>query len=185
MFARLLFLAAATFCFLCSTLYHTFSDHGSAYLLHCVDHLGIQIFIWATACSFVTLAFEMGSRRQLAYLVLTSACLAAVASRLYTMSYHDSGSERSRTALHIMFGAVSTLPVLDYWHNEDRDRDILRAFFKLVMLNSTGGCIYATRFLDSFGMRLNLPGFSHAVMHVLAVYGARIYGAALAHKDGA
>jgi hypothetical protein len=84
-----------------------------------------------------------------------------------------------------MFGAVSTLPALDYWHNEDRDGDILRAFFKLVMLNSTGGWIYATKFLDSFGKRLNLPDFSHAVMHVLAVYGARIYAAALAHEDGA
>ena len=100
-------------------------------------------------------------------------------------SLQHGGSENQfiRTALHITFGVLSTLPALDYWYGSSRKHqklDILWPFFSLVTANSIGGGIYATKSLDdSVGKWLGLPDISHNVMHIMAVVGARIYQKAL------
>jgi channel protein (hemolysin III family) len=179
MAARLLYLISTAMCFLCSTLCHTFSDGRASNFWRYIDHLGIQIFIWATTCSFIAIVFERESRMQLVYIVCITAGLLAFITRLWTMWYYEIGSQHSRTVIHITFGALSTLPALDSWHNMDRERDILRAFFSFVTINSIGGWIFASRFLDPLGRYLNLPDFSHAVMHIVVLYGAHMYELAL------
>lgn len=109
----------------------------------------------------------------------TTAGLFAVAMRLWTMWYYESGTQSSRAALHVTFGALSTLPAWDCWHRWDQSRAILRAFFSLVVINSTGGWVFATDVLGPLENLLNLPNLSHAFMHVMAIYGAHVYGKAL------
>jgi adiponectin receptor len=177
--ARLLHHSAAAFCFLYSTLYHTFSNSQSAHHWHHIDHLGIQLSIWATACSFVAVAFRQDRARQLTYSIYTTACLLTFATCLWTMWYHKTGTQRSRTTMHVIFGATSTLPELKYWQSKDPDIAILRGFFSLVTINSLGGWVFEADFLAPLGRRSGLPDLSHTSMHVMAVYGARIYGRSL------
>jgi hypothetical protein len=95
------------------------------------------------------------------------------------MWYYESGGQRSWMAMPILFGAFSTLPALDRWRNKDGDDDVLRGFLSLVALNSIGGWVFATELLDPIGEYLDLPNLSHAFMHVVVMYGARVYGEAL------
>jgi adiponectin receptor len=52
----------------------------------------------------------------------------------------------------------------------------LADFATMVVVNGSGGAIYATALLDeTIKKKLGVPGASHQVMHVLAVVGALIY----------
>jgi channel protein (hemolysin III family) len=170
---------AATLCFLSSTLFHAFSDSRMANLWRYIDHLGIQIYIWASTSSFVAVAFPSRSRKQLVYVRCATASLIASAILFWAMCYYEYDSQRCRTVTHIAFGALCTWPALDYWHNKGSDQNILTAFINLVAINSIGGWIFATEVLDPLGKCLGLLDFSHAVMHVVVIYGARRYGLAL------
>jgi adiponectin receptor len=177
--ATLLYHVAAALCFLCSTLFHALSDSRTANFWRYIDHLGIQIYIWASTCSFVAVAFPSRSRKRSGYIGCATAGLVAFATVLWATWYYEYSSQRCRTVMHIAFGALSTWPALDYWHNREGEQEILRAFVSLVVINSIGGWIFATELLDPVGRRLGLPDFSHAVMHVVVVYGARRYGRTL------
>ncbi|KAF2844093.1 hypothetical protein T440DRAFT_523763 [Plenodomus tracheiphilus IPT5] len=53
---------------------------------------------------------------------------------------------------------------------------LLADFVTMIVINGSGGAIYATHFLDErIKKKLGVPGASHQVMHVLAVVGALIY----------
>jgi channel protein (hemolysin III family) len=177
--ARLLYHFAAALCFFCSTLYHTFSNSRSAHHWHHIDHLGIQLSIWATAYSFVAVAFRGNRARQLTYSVCITAGFLASATYLWTMWYHRTGTQRSRTTIHVIFGAASTLPALEYWHGRGPDAAILRGFFSLVAINSIGGWVFETDLLAPLDRRFGLSDLSHALMHLMAVLGALIYGKSL------
>jgi predicted membrane channel-forming protein YqfA (hemolysin III family) len=177
--ARLLFHFAAALCFLCSTLYHTFSNSPSAHHWRHIDHLGIQLSIWATAYSFVAVAFQRNRARQLTYFVCITSGFLTFATFLWTMWYHETGTQRSRTTIHVIFGAACTLPALEYWYSRDPDAVILRGFFSLVAINSIGGWVFEADLLALLERRSGLPDLSHAFMHIMAVFGARIYGRSL------
>jgi adiponectin receptor len=177
--ARLLYHSTTALCFFCSTLYHTFSNSESGHHWRHVDHLGIQVSIWATACSFVAVAFRRSRARQLTYWASITAGLLAFTTCLWTMWYREIGTQRSRTAMHVAFGAISTLPAIRYWHSSDRDVNILQGFFSLVAINSIGGLVFEADFLAPLARQLDLPDLSHTFMHVMAIYGARIYGKSL------
>jgi hypothetical protein len=95
------------------------------------------------------------------------------------MWYRGNGTQRSRTTLHVAFGAISTLPAIEYWHNSDRDGNILQGFISLVAINCIGGLVFEADFLAPLARRLVLLDLSHTFMHVMAVYGARMYGQSL------
>lgn len=179
MSAILVYLIAATFCFFCSTLYHTFSDHVGACSWQYVDHLGIVIWIWATSNSFTVFSFRRKSSRQRLHMVIISVASALSMARLSSLKHGGSKNQFIRTVLHVTTGFLSTLPALDYWYTsfgKHQKFDTLRPFLSLVIVNSIGGGIYATRSLDgSVGKWLGLPDVSHNVMHVMAIVGAGIY----------
>jgi adiponectin receptor len=53
---------------------------------------------------------------------------------------------------------------------------LLADFVTMIVINGSGGAIYATHFLDErIKKKLGVPGASHQVMHVLAVVGALVY----------
>jgi channel protein (hemolysin III family) len=176
---RLLYHVTTAICFLCSTLYHTFSDSQSAHHWRHIDHIGIQLSIWGTACSFVAVAFRRNRTRQLTYSGCITACLLASTTCFWIMWYRGNGTQRSRTTLHVAFGAISTLPAIEYWHNSDRDGNILQGFISLVAINCIGGLVFEADFLAPLARRLVLLDLSHTFMHVMAVYGARMYGQSL------
>jgi adiponectin receptor len=75
-------------------------------------------------------------------------------------------------------GVVAAMPGLYCWylHAQGRRVELLGEFWTLVIINSFGGSIYATRLLDkAIGMDLGLPDISHHVMHVAAIAGAWTY----------
>jgi channel protein (hemolysin III family) len=115
MVIRLLFFSATALCFLCSVLYHTFSHEDDVEIWRHVDHSVIQTCIWATTCSFVAVGFRQINKR-LFYKVYAAVGLFAFAARLWTMMYHESDTQRIRTAIHVSFGALSTLPALHCGH---------------------------------------------------------------------
>jgi adiponectin receptor len=187
MLARLVYLAAAALCFFCSTLYHIFSRSREAHFWQHVDHLGIVVFVWATSLSFVYISFREEQVIQCVYVVVITSLFIVSLMRLWGMWYHCSGSQRSRLVLHVTFGALATWPALHLWHiraNKGQELDILRAYLSLVIVNSIGGAIYATRLLDdTVGQYLRLPDLSHAIMHVMVIFGARIYQQALTMEE--
>ena len=113
LFAILVYLVAGAFCFFCSTLYHTFSDHITASSWQYVDHFGIVIWIWATSTSFTLFSFRHEEGRQQLHIFITSVASALSMATLSSLQHGGSENQFIRTALHITFGVLSTLPALD------------------------------------------------------------------------
>jgi len=178
-FAIFLYLVAGAFCFFCSTLYHIFSDHIAARSWQYVDHLGIVIWIWATSTSFIVFSFRHKKSRRRLHMYMISVASALSTASLTKLQHGGSETQFIRSALHVTFGALSTLPALDYWYFcfcKPRKLEVLWPFLILVIINSIGGGIYATKALDnSVGKWLGLPDISHNIMHIMAIIGGRIF----------
>ena len=178
-FAIFLYLVAGAFCFFCSTLYHIFSDHIAARSWQYVDHLGIVIWIWATSTSFIVFSFRHKKSRRRLHMYMISVASALSTASLTKLQHGGSETQFIRSALHVTFRALSTLPALDYWYFcfcKPRKLEVLWPFLILVIINSIGGGIYATKSLDnSVGKWLGLPDISHNIMHIMAIIGGRIF----------
>jgi adiponectin receptor len=179
--AILAYLTANVFCFACSTLYHVFADHAEADFWLRLDHLGI---VWASSISFVALSFSCHFGEQYAYTIFVTAAAALCTVRILGNSQHSCSERRSRICTYVALGSLATLPAFRCWYL-GRDFGLLTAFGMLVVINTSGGAIYATQILDkAIKMKLGVPGASHYTMHVLAVVRALVYeqGLLLASK---
>lgn len=151
------FLAFAL-CFWCSTIYHVFANHAQASFWQHIDHFGIVIIIWASALSFVFFSFENQQGVQQTYIVLVTLAALLCLVCLSELQLHHHKKRRGR---------IVAL---------DRQADLLRPFWILVITNSAGGGIYAMNLLENaVGTRLGIPDISHNVMHVIIVVGACVY----------
>jgi adiponectin receptor len=181
-----MYLTSAVICLLCSTLYHTFSDHVHARLWQQFDHCGIVIFIWASAVSFTYLAFDGERCKQWVYVTLLTFSALISMFLLLTVSYTHLRGRRYRMTIHTVFGSFATLPAFHYCCFRSRgihDTELLRAFWSLVVMNCIGGGVYATRLFErAFGEWVNMLDMSHYTMHGTVVYGAWIYYCGLLKK---
>lgn len=176
--AVLAFLAASAFCFACSTLYHVFADHASADVWLRFDHIGIVCAIWASSVSFVVLSPDWHSSERLGHVLLVTAAATVCFTCLSTGSLYGSSKRRFRIRTHVIMGSVAAIPALRCWylHELGQDMGFFADFAAMVVVNASGGAIYATKLLDeTIKKTLGVPGASHQVMHVLAVVGALIY----------
>ena len=173
-----LYLAAAAFCFASSTLYHVFAEHVHAWFWLRIDHVGIVCAIWATSVSFALASLECRQGERWAYTALVTAAAAMSLTRLARVQEHNATCRKDRLRAHMTLGVVAAMPGLYCWylHAQGRRVELLGEFWTLVIINSFGGSIYATRLLDkAIGMDLGLPDISHHVMHVAAIAGAWTY----------
>jgi adiponectin receptor len=174
-----LYLVSATVCFLCSTLYHVFADHVHASFWQILDHVGIVIFIWASSISFVSLSFHGKQGKQWSYFTLVTLGATMALIHLLRMSRLYLEGRHYRIAIHVGFGASATLPAFHFWRYcplSNYNTTLLIGFRSLVVINSIGGGIYATRVMDKVGEEwLNVPDLSHNIMHGAVVCGAWVY----------
>ena len=177
----LIYLATTAFCFLCSVLYHVFSNHDQAHFWQRIDHLGIVAVIWASAISVTFFSFICESDIQGAYMGILS--LFAIISLLshWHASSRSVGICWDRVATHVAFGGSAALPALHFsyrshQHASEPEFRLVRSFWSLVVFNSTGGLIYATDLIQRVvRARVNTQNASHQVMHVVVVFGAWTY----------
>lgn len=176
--AVLVYLTATTLCFASSTLYHVFAEHAHAGLWQLIDHIGIVGNIWASSVSFTLLSFQCRSGERWLFVALVSFAAALCLRRLLRIHSHDVCARQMRLGTHITLGALAVLPALRVWlqRSQDKPAALLEGFAWLILANSAGGGIYASRLLDkAVGMDMGLPDMSHLVMHVLVVAGALAY----------
>ncbi|KAF2633132.1 hypothetical protein BU25DRAFT_327272, partial [Macroventuria anomochaeta] len=180
--AVLVYLGATALCFTSSTLYHVFADHVHADAWLRIDHFGIACVIWASSVSFVLFSFDCRRGEGWTYIALVTAAAALCLARLWDMQGYSTKGRLKRLSTHIAFGGLAAVPGLRCWHlhKQGQHVQLLKEFWSLVAINSTGGGIYATHLLDkAIGMELGLPDASHHVMHVMVFAGAWIYGRGL------
>jgi adiponectin receptor len=176
--AVLALLVANAFCFACSTLYHVFADHPSADAWLRFDHIGIVCAIWGSSVSLVVLSSGSHSFERSGHVLLVTAAATICCTCLSTGSLHGSSKRRLRIRTYVIMGSVAAVPALRCWylHEPGQDLGLLAHFAIMVVVNGSGGAIYATDLLDkTIEERLGVPGASHQAMHVLAVFGALIY----------
>jgi adiponectin receptor len=184
--AILVYLIAATLCFSWSALYHTLANHSQAELWQRIDHFGIAILIWASSSVFVFFSFSKHRTAQQFYITAVTLLALLSISQLWSDAKHSSEISWNRiswnrTSIHAIYGALSTLPAVHYAARSDswrliKEQRLLRSFCVLVLLNTLGGAIYVTSFVErALGARVSPPGIGHHVMHVLAVLGTSLY----------
>jgi adiponectin receptor len=176
--AVLTLLVANAFCFACSTLYHVFADHAAADFWLRLDHIGIVCSIWASSVSFIVLSPSWHSYGWTGYVLLVTAAAALCCTYLSTNSLYNSSKRRIRICTHVIMGSIAAVPAIHCWyvHELGQDLGLLANFATMVVVNGSGGAIYATEVLDrTVKEQLGVPGASHIVMHALAAAGALIY----------
>lgn len=172
--AILMCLTANAFCFACSTFYHIFADHAEADSWLQLDHLGIVCAIWASSISFVALSLGCHPYEQYVYMGFVTAAAAACSHRLWGGSRHGCSERRSRISTYVILGSLAALPAFCCWYLS-RYSGLVAYFGTMVIINTSGGAIYATHFLDTaIEMKLGVPDASHLTIHILAVAGALV-----------
>lgn len=114
-----------------------------------------------------------------------TAAAAVCCQRLSGNLQHRCSERRSRISKYVVLGSLAALPAFRCWHL-GRDVGLISDFGLLVIINTSGGAIYATHLLDkAIEMKLGVPDASHLTMHVLAVVGALVYeqGLVSAYQD--
>jgi adiponectin receptor len=174
----LMYVMATAICFACSTLYHVFADHVDAVLWQRIDHFGIACFIWASSASFIFFSFDCQQSEGRAYIVaITSAVLLCLA-RISKIEVHKPTGRWSCLSTHAALGGLATLPGLHCWYLRPlgQPSGLLTGFWRLTVMNSIGGGIYATRILDrTIERKIGMLDTSHYTMHAMVVVGAWVY----------
>lgn len=177
--AVVVFLAAAAFCFLFSSLYHTFANHARADVWQRIDHFGIVAVIWASSVSFTFFAFRCQPGLQWAHISLATLASGWSLKRLWKIEVGHGGGWWARLATHAVLGALAALPALQCKYQAQTTCPIsglLAAFIELFVANSIGGALYATSILDdAIGKELGMPDASHHAMHIVVLFGAWKY----------
>jgi adiponectin receptor len=172
------YLVAIAFCFACSTLYHIFSDHIHASTWQRNDHIGILCAVWSASVSFSLVSFQDRTSEGRLYAILVSLAATACLVRFIKMPKFDVGGHRARLIIHVALGGLAALPGLRFWcqHKAGEPLGLLIHFGTLVVWNSIGGGIYATKMLDTtVGVIYGVPDVSHHVMHIMVIVGACVY----------
>jgi adiponectin receptor len=183
--AILVFLTANAFCFACSTLYHVFADHAEADSWLRLDHLGIVCAIWASSISFVALSLGRRPSEQYVYMGFVTAAAVVCCYLLLGTLQRSCSERRGRISTYVILGSLAALPAFRCWYLSGEFR-LVTDFGMTVLINTTGGAIYATHLLDTvIGKKLGIPDASHLTMHILAVAGAMFYeqGLMSAYRD--
>jgi adiponectin receptor len=180
--ANSFYLPAATFIFLCSTLYHTFSNHDNAAFWQCLDHCSITAFIWASSRSFTRLAYDHKRAAARLYSVaLTVAALGLMFWNLYNVAAWNDHTQVGHIS-HVGYGAFAALPALSRpsnlrWRATRGRQRVLRRFRALVLISGIGGVFYSTRLIERMtDARAGWRHADHHAMHMAVVIGACIYG---------
>lgn len=176
--AVLTYLVATAFCFAWSALYHIFADHTAADFWLRLDHIGIVCAIWASSVSFVELSPGWHSTERWRHILMVTAAATICCVCLSTASLYGNLKQSFRIRTHVIMGSVAAIPALRCWHlhRPGQCMGLLADFVTMIVINGSGGAIYATNFLDErIKKKLGVPGASHQVMHVLAVVGALVY----------
>ncbi|KAF2871810.1 hypothetical protein BDV95DRAFT_570698 [Massariosphaeria phaeospora] len=87
--------------------------------------------------------------------------------------------------MYVILGSLAALPAFRCWYLGG-DFGLVTDFGIMVIINASGGDIYATHLLDkAIGMNFGVPDPSYLTMHVLAVVGALFYeqGLISVHRD--
>ena len=88
------------------------------------------------------------------------------------MQEYSTKGRTERLCSHIALGRLAAVLGLYCWHLHKLGQHVklLREFWTLVAINSTGGGIYATHLLNkAIRIELGLLDASHYVMHVMVV----------------
>ncbi|KAF2786333.1 hypothetical protein K505DRAFT_260116, partial [Melanomma pulvis-pyrius CBS 109.77] len=175
------YLVAVTLCFSSSTLYYTFSNHNQASIWQLIDHLGIITMIWASSMALTAFCFTPGSASQRAYFMAITAAALLSYSQLTTILLYSPSHRWDLHATHVVFGGLATLPAVhasyeSHYQPTKQEGHLLKSFWNLLLLNTVGGGIYATGFVERMvGKTAAELDASHFTMHVFAVAGAWIY----------
>jgi adiponectin receptor len=119
------------------------------------------------------------------YMSFVTVAAAVCCRRLSGHLQHSCSERQSRISKYVVLGSLATLPAFRCWHL-GRNFGLISDFGLLVIINTSGGAIYATHLLDkAIEMKLGVPDASHLTMHVLAVVGALVYeqGLMSAYQD--
>lgn len=146
--AILLFLTANAFCFACSTLYHVFADHAEADSWLRLDDLGIVCAIWASSISFVALSVGHYPAERCMYIFFVTMAAAVCSHQLLVNNQPNWSERRSRISTHTILNSLAALPALRCWHCSGYS-GLVRDFGMMVMINTSGGAVYATRLWDT------------------------------------
>jgi adiponectin receptor len=178
--ANKLYFPAATLVFLCSTLYHSFSNHDNATFWRCLDHCSITAFIWASSRSFTLLAY--GSKRdapQLYTAILTAAAFSLVLWNLYEVAAWNGPTHIGHVS-HAVYGVFAATPAFNRpsslkWRTARARKSLLGSFQALVWISTLGAVLHTTRLIEWMtGERWGNIG--HHAMHMAVVVGACVYG---------
>ncbi|KAF2818162.1 hypothetical protein CC86DRAFT_309718 [Ophiobolus disseminans] len=180
------YLGATSLCFACSAIYHICADHVHASLWLLLDHGGIICAIWASSVSFTLLSFQGRKREGQMYAALISVTAIVCIARILAIPLHDLHSRSARISTHVALGGFAALPGGRIWYllRSGQPSPLLIHFWAMFVLNSTGGGIYATHFLDeAIEVCFGVPDASHNAMHIMAVAGAWMYTKGLSSRS--
>jgi adiponectin receptor len=186
--AVLVYVVATAICFASSTLYHVFADHVDAVLWQRIDYFGIVCFIWSSSGSFIFFSFDCQHSERRAYIVAITLAALLCLARISEIQVHKPKGRWSYHSTHIALGGLAALPGLHCWYFRplSQPSGLLTDFWRLTVMNSIGGGIYATRILDkTIEKKVGIPEASHYTMHAMVVVGACVYeqGLMLVYQD--
>lgn len=180
-YATISFAIAATQCFSCSALYHTFSNHRNAGFWQRMDHFGISTFIWASSAAFSVLCFAERPSIRFAYTTVVTAFAMLSLWQLQQDVSHWDEISWARFTIHAIYGSLASLPALHCassiaHQSSQAQRRLLTSFCTFVLLNSIGGVIYATEFVERITTaESRFVGTSHQVMHIFAIVASLVF----------
>ncbi|KAK5655806.1 hypothetical protein OQA88_5344 [Cercophora sp. LCS_1] len=168
-------------CFILSTVYHTFSDHGPH--MHKfgneLDHLGIVLVMWGTGVSGAHYGFYHDKATRNLYLALLTAT--GIGCGVFTLrpKFRRPEYRFTRFLMYAGLGASLFVPIIHglsvFGWDELEGMMGLRSFFGLGLINFSGSAVYAARIPERwFPRRFDFLGQSHNWMHVLVLTGALV-----------
>ena len=175
------YLVAVTLCFSSSALYHTFSNHDQASMWQLIGYLGITTLIWASSMALTAFCFTTCCALQRAYFAAITTAPLLSYFQVTNILFNSPGRPWDLHVTHVAFGGLVTLPAAhascrSHHQLTKRERHLLKIFWRHLLLNTVGGGICATRFIEKIvGKIATELDASHTTMHVFAVVGAWIY----------
>ncbi|KAH6877655.1 hemolysin-III related-domain-containing protein [Alternaria rosae] len=170
-------------CFFLSFLHHIFLDHSESVRTWTgrFDYLGIVIPLYGTTIASTHFTFNYEPVLQEAYSIFATVVGLACAVATLHPSFSGPQSRHLRTALYLLLGASSFLPIAHGIHlygvEDMNSRMSLGYYLGLGVCHGTGAMLYAARVPERwYPRRCDVVGSSHQLMHVLVVGGAALYG---------
>jgi len=163
--------------------HHIFLDHSESVRTWTgrFDYLGIVIPLYGTTIASTHFTFKCDPVLQEAYSIFATVVGLACALTTLHPSFSGPQSRHLRTALYLLLGASSFLPIAHGTHlygvEEMDSRMSLGYYLGLGVCHGTGALLYAARVPERwYPRRCDVIGSSHQLMHVLVVCGAAMYG---------